>query len=105
MADDLLEHRANVLRPDIRRLRLCERLSPPLAELWSAAHRVLELGAVRLDAERRTTRRSDRAAHQDMVGEHEVGRHQLAKSSGVRVDVCVRSSTVKSWRNFGLRPS
>ena len=85
--DDVLEHVANVLRADVGRIRLRERLPRPRAELRPAAHRVLELGAVRLDAERRTARRADGAAHQHVVGEHEVGGQQLAQRGGVRLDV------------------
>ena len=64
-----------------------ERLPPPALELRPAAHRVLELGAVRLDAKRRAGRGADRPAHQHMVREHEVGGQQLAERRGVRVDV------------------
>ena len=67
---------------------LRERRSRPLAELGAAAHRILQLRAVRLDAERRAARRSDRAAHQHMVGEHEVGGQQLPQRGRVRIDVC-----------------
>src|SRR5204862_740270 len=52
MADDLLEHSADVRGADERRARLLERLPSPGRQLLAAAHRVLELGAVRLDRER-----------------------------------------------------
>ena len=64
-----------------------KRFSPPRLELRPAAHRVLELGAVRLDAKRLAERGADGAAHQDVVREHEVGREQLAQRRDVRVDV------------------
>ncbi len=43
---------------------------------------------MRLDAKRRTTRRPDGAAHQHVVGEHEVGRQKLAQGRRIRIDVC-----------------
>ena len=60
LADDVLEHLADVLRADERRLGVRERSRPPALELGPPAHRVLELRAVRLDAERRAGRRADR---------------------------------------------
>ena len=87
VADDVLEHLADVRRADVGRLRGGERLGSPALELGPAAHRVLELGAVRLDAERRAGRGADRTAHQHVVREHEVGGQQLTQRCGVRVDV------------------
>ena len=87
MADDVLEHRADVRRADVGRLRSRERLGPPAFELGTAAHRVLELGAVRLDAERRAGCGADRPAHQHVVREHEVGGQELAERRSVRIDV------------------
>ena len=52
VADDVLEHLADVRGADEDRLGLRERLAPPRRELRVAAHRVLELRAVRLDAKR-----------------------------------------------------
>ena len=73
VADDVFEHLADVRRADVRRLRGGERLRAPAFELRPAAHRVLELGAVRLDAERRAACGADRPAHQHVVREHEIG--------------------------------
>ena len=50
---DFFEYAANVVRADVCRLSLLERFAPPRFELGPTAHRVLELGAVRLDAKRR----------------------------------------------------
>ena len=86
VADDLVEHRADVFRADEDGSRLLERLPPPLGELGTPAQRVLELGAVRLDRERRSRRRSDRPAEEDVVGEDDVGRQVLAQRRGVRLD-------------------
>ena len=66
-----------------------ERLAPPRRQLGVAAHRVLELGAVRLDRERRAGRGADRPAEQDVVREDEVGRQQLAQRRRVRLDVAL----------------
>ena len=53
VAAHLLEHLADVRRADEHGLRSRERLGPSALELGSAAHRVLELRAVRLDGVRR----------------------------------------------------
>ena len=66
-----------------------ERLPPPGLELRAAAHRVLELGAVRLDRVAQAARGADRAAEQDVVREHEVGRCELAQRGRVRLDVAL----------------
>ena len=87
VTDDVLEHLADVLRAHEGRIRLRERLPAPRLELGAAAHRVLELGAVRLDAERRACCRADGGTHQDVVREDEVGGQQLAQRRGVRLDV------------------
>ena len=65
-------------------LGAAERRRPQLLELGIAAHRVLELRAVRLDGERRTGRRRHRPAHHDVVREDEVGRQALAHRRSVR---------------------
>ena len=65
----------------------CERLSPPRRQLLVAAHRVLELGAVRLHGEARAARGGDRAAGDDVVREDEVGGKVLAERFRVRGDV------------------
>ena len=75
-------------RADVRHLRVRERVGSPAFELGPAAHRVLELRAVRLDAERRARCRTHRRAHQHVVREDEVGGQQLAHCGGVRFDVC-----------------
>ena len=87
LADDVGQDAPDVLRADVGDLRVRERLAPPLLELGPAAHRVLELGAVRLDAERLPGGGADGAAEQDVVGEDQVGRQQLAERGRVRLDV------------------
>ena len=62
-------------------------LAPPRLELGPPAHRVLELGAVRLDAEALAESGADRTAHQHVVREHEVGRKELAERPDVRLDI------------------
>ena len=57
--DDLLDHLPDVRRADERRLRARERLGPPRLEPRPPAHRVLELGPVRLHAERHAARGAD----------------------------------------------
>ena len=64
-----------------------ERLPPPRGELVVAAHRVLQLRAVRLDRVRRAGRRGHGPAEQDVVGKDEVGRKLGAHGFGVRLDV------------------
>ena len=87
VTDDLLEHAADVLRADECRLCGGQRLAPPALELRTSSHRILELGAVRLDAERRTGRLADRSSEQHVVDEDEVGR-EPAQHLCVRCDVC-----------------
>ena len=88
LADDVFEHLGGCAAsrrtspPPARASRAAPRL-----ELGPAAHRVLELGAVRLDAERSARRGADRPAHQHVVREHEVGGQQLAQRGRVRLDV------------------
>ncbi len=89
VADDVLEHGADVRRADEDRLRAGERLRSPALQLRSSAHRVLELGAVRLHRVARTARGADRPAEEHVVREHEVGRQQFAHGGGVRLDVAV----------------
>ena len=78
---------ADVRRADIDRVGRLEHVSTPLLELRPAAHRVLELRAVRLDAEGRARAGADRTAHQDVIREDEVGGQQLLQRGDVRVDV------------------
>ena len=87
MADYLLEHRADVGRADEGRTGVRERLSAPRRQLFVAAHRVLELGAVRLDRVRRAGSRRHGPPEEDMVGKDEVGGKLGANSGGVRLDV------------------
>ena len=86
-ARHLLDDAADVGRADVDRLRGCEAVPPPPLELGPAAHRVLELGAVRLDPERPAEARADRSAHQDVVREDEPGGAEVAEDGGVRLDV------------------
>ena len=62
VADDLFEHSADVRGADEGRAALLEGLPPPRRQLVVAAHRVLELGAVRLDRERSAGGSSNGAA-------------------------------------------
>ena len=89
VTDDVLEHLADVLRADEHRLRPRERLAPPRRQLLVAAHRVLELGAVRLDRVARAGRGADGPAEQDVVREDDVGRQALAQRRGVQLDVAL----------------
>ena len=83
----LLEHVADVLGARVDDLRAGERLRSPAREIGPSAHRVLELGAVRLDPEGHPARRADRRSEQDMVREDEVGRSELPQGRRVRRDV------------------
>ena len=66
----------------------CASVSRPHSlELGPAAHRVLELGAVRLDAERLPGGRADRAAEQHVVREDQIGWEQVAQRGPVRLDI------------------
>src|SRR4051794_16593342 len=89
MADDLLEHLADVLGACVDDLRPGERLGTPAGEIGPPAHRVLELRPVRLDAETHPARGADRRAEQDVVREDDVRRAELAQDRGVRLDVRV----------------
>ncbi len=88
VADDLLEDGPDVVGADERRIGMHEQLGTPALELGAPAHRVLELGAVRLDAKRHAADGSaDGGTKQDVVRKYQVGRQQLAQSSRVRLDV------------------
>ena len=79
---------------------------PALDELGPAAHRVLELRAVRLDRKRRAGSVRDRAAGQDVVREDEVGRQlRLHRLDVRRARTRAHSSAVKSWMYFASSPS
>ena len=82
----LLEDVADVGRPDEHRARVRERLPPPGFELGPAAHRVLELGAVRLDREACTGGDPDRPAEENVVAEHEIRGKPRAERGAVRLD-------------------
>ena len=105
VTDDLLEDAADVLRADECRLCGGQRLAPPALELRTSSHRILELGAVRLDAERRTGRLADRSSEQHVVDEDEVGR-EPAQHLCVRCDVCGalagRQVLQESWLEAGV---
>ena len=90
VAADLLEDLADVRRPDEDGRRPGEHLSPPRLQLRPAAHRVLELGAVRLHGVGSPGRRPDRAAEQDVVAEEEVRGKPLPHRCGVRLDPAVK---------------
>ena len=87
VTNDLLEDPSDVLGADEDRRGPRERLPPPRLQLRVSAHRVLELGAVRLDRVARAARRADRATQQHVVGEDEVGREQLPHGRRVLLDV------------------
>ena len=73
-------------RADERGPRPGERLRTPRAEIRPPTHRVLELGAVRLDREGRPGCGPDGPAEQHVVDEHELGGQPLAHRSCVRLD-------------------
>ena len=80
------EHGADVLGADERRACRREGLGSPGRERGVSAHRVLELGAVRLDGERRARRSADRPAEEDVVREDDVGRQERPERGRVRLD-------------------
>ena len=90
---DLRQHRADVRRADEDATRVAQALPAPLRQLGMVAHRVLELGAVRLHRERRRRARdgsgTDRPAQQHVVREDEVGGQQLAQRRRARRDEAV----------------
>ncbi len=106
LADDVLQHLADVLRADVDRGRRRERLAPPGREILVAAHRVLELRPVGLDAEGQPGGRADGAAEQDVVREEKVGRRELtsARRRSPRRSAW-RSSCVKSCSSRASSPS
>ena len=89
VADHVLEHLADVRGADEDRLRARERFATPRRELRVAAHRVLELGAVRLDDVARAGRSRHRPPEQDVVREDDVGRQVLAQRRRVELDVAL----------------
>ena len=89
VSDHVLEHVADVLRADEDGPGSGKRLLSPVRELLVAAHRILELGAVRLDRVARAACGRHGPAEQNMVGEDEIGGQVLAKGLGVRVHVAL----------------
>src|SRR5919201_1683637 len=104
VADDLLEDGANVSRADEDGLGLCEAVSSPPRKLRVAAHRVLELGAVRLDGVGRGGGRRDGPAQEDVVREDEVGRQLAADRGRVGVDVALAFSRGQVLEKPRLEP-
>ena len=92
---DLAHDLADVLRTDDGRRGAGERLAAPGRQLGIAAHRVLELGAMRLDDVAAAARRSHGPTQQDVVDEDEIGRTVLAEGARVRLDpgleLCARA--------------
>ena len=76
---------ADVPRADDRRRRSAQHLGTPRRELRVAAHRVFELGAVRLDDVAAAAGRAHRAAKEDVVDEDEIRRPVRAERGGVRL--------------------
>ena len=89
VAAHLVEHFADVLGAGEDGVGAGERLGAPAREVGPPAHRVLELGAVRLDAVRHPARGTDGRAEQDVVREDEICRPELAQRRRVRRDVRV----------------
>ena len=87
VADDLLEHGADVRRADEDRVRAAERLLRLGGQLVVAANRVLELRAVRLDGEGPAGRGGDGCARQDVVRKDDVGREVFFERARVGVHV------------------
>ena len=81
-----VHHLANVLRPHDHGSRALERLAAPPRERCVSAHRVLELGSVRLHDVARAGRGSDRPAEEHVVDEDEIGGQVLAQRGGIRLD-------------------
>ena len=99
--DDVLQHVPDVGRADEDGLGARERFPPPRRQARVAAHRVLELGAVRLDRVARAGRGPDGAAEEDVVAEDEVGRQQLADRGGVALDPVGRAPPrEQSWTSL-----
>ena len=93
VADHVFQHLANVGGADEDGLGPLEPFLPPGRELRVAAHRVLELRAMSLDAVTRTRRSADRATEEDVIGEDEVRRKQLADRRSVPLDPVVELGT------------
>ncbi len=104
VTDDVFQHVPDVLRADEDSLSARERFASPRRELVVAAHRVLQLGAVRFDRVARTRRGGDRPAEQDVVREHEVGRQVLAQSCGVQLDIALTLGSREVLQQLRLEP-
>src|SRR5215208_2733874 len=89
VAEDVLEHRADVRRADEDGLRFGERGVCLVLELGSTAKRVLELGTVHLDREAGSGGGRNGAARQGMVREYEIGRQLRGERGGVALDVAL----------------
>ena len=89
VADDVLQHFANVPRADEDRPCAGEGFPTHCRQLWVPPHRVLELRAVRLHRIRGSGRGGYRRAHQDMVGEDEICGQVLTKRGRIGLDVLV----------------
>ena len=89
VTDHVLEHGADVIRADVHRDGVGEHAAAPAREPLVPAQRVLELGAVHLQGERRAKRGTDRAAEEHVIREHDIRGHQLAKRGRVRIDIRV----------------
>ena len=83
---DLSEHLPDVGGADEGRARVPQRLPPPLTEIGTAPHRILELGAVRLHGERLPRGDADGTAEQHVVREDEIGGRESTHRRGVRFD-------------------
>jgi hypothetical protein len=77
LPQELLRHRDDVLRPGVHRRGTGQPGAGQVGQRRPATDRVLELGAVHLDREPRAALaggRGHRAAHDGVVGEHQIGR-------------------------------
>ena len=89
VADDVLEHLADVRGADEDRLGPGEHLAPPRDQLVVPAHRVLELRAVDLHRIPPSDLERHRPTREHVVREDEVGREPLPNRSRVRGDVAL----------------
>ena len=83
--EHVVDHPFDVLRAGEDGGGVGKRTASPVAELGVAAHRELELGAVRLDGVRASHRGADRPAEEEVVRQHEVGRKVLAHGGRARL--------------------
>src|SRR4051812_12895259 len=85
-ADDLLEHRPDVLRAGEHLGRLLQLFASPGAQLVVSPHGELELGSVRLDGEGHPDRCPHGRSQEHMVGEEEARREMLPHRRRVLID-------------------